>query len=85
MGNRLAVRPSEEFANLWTFVVGYIVANHMHEAHDGTAGFDLGNNLHGADPVHGGRLDKGRIKILKIECTMDVHAPALGVIVTAGF
>lgn len=32
----------------------------------GFAGFDLGQKLGGADPVYGGRLDKGRIEGFKV-------------------
>ena len=40
-----AVRPCEEFENVWTFVIGGIVPNHMDEALVGIAGLDLGQKL----------------------------------------
>ena len=71
-----AVRPCEEFTNVWPLVVSRIVPNHMDEAFVGIAGFNLGKKLHGADPVHGVWLDKGCIEIFQVERTMDVHASA---------
>ena len=71
-----AVRPCEEFANVWTFVIGGIVPNHMDEALVGIAGLDPGQKPGSADPVHGGRLNKGRIEGFKVERAMDIHAPA---------
>ena len=56
-------------------MIGGIIPNHADEAFVEVARLDLGEQLRGADPVHGGRLDKGRIEILKIERAMDVHAP----------
>jgi len=73
-----AVGPSEEFTNVWALVVSSVVPDHMDEALVGIAGLDLGQKLRGADPVYGGRLDKGRVEGFKVERTMDVHAPAPG-------
>ena len=57
-------------------MVGGIVPNDVDEAFVGVARLDLGEKLRRADPVHRGGLDKGRIEILKVQRTMDVHAPA---------
>ena len=57
-------------------MVSRIIPDDIDDPRERIARLDLGEKLRCTHPVYGGRLDKGRVKILKIERTMDVHAPA---------
>ena len=69
-----AVWSFEEFANFWDLVVSSIVPDDIDDASEGITRIKLGEKLRRADPVHGGRLDKGRIEGFQVESAMDVHA-----------
>ena len=71
-----AVRPSEEFTDVWALVVSSVVPDHMDEAFLGIARLNLGKKLRRADPVYGVGLDKGRVESFKVERTAYIHAPA---------
>ena len=71
-----AVWPCKEISHVWPFVVSGIVPDHVDNAFIRIARLDPGEKLRRADPVHGGRLDKGCIEVFQVERTMDVHAPA---------
>ena len=59
----------------WALMVSRIIPDDIDDPRERIARLKLGEKLCCTPPVYGGRLDKGRVKILKIERTMDVHAP----------
>ena len=71
-----ALRPGEERPDIRAFMVCGVVPDHVDEAFLGIARLDLGEKMHGADPVHGGWLNKGRVEGFKVERAMDIDPPA---------
>ena len=69
------LRSCKKFPNIWAFVVGCVVPDHMYEAFVGVTGLDLSQELHCADTIHCGWLDKGHIESLHVQCPMDVDPP----------
>ena len=66
----------EERPDIRAFVVCGVVPNHIDEAFVRIARLDLGKKLHGADAIHGGWFNKGRVEGFKVERAMDIDAPA---------
>jgi hypothetical protein len=67
-------------SNVWLFVVGCVVPDHMNDAFVRVAGLNLGQKLCCADTIHSGWLNKWHIEGFRIERAMDIppaHAPAL--------
>lgn len=58
-----AIRPCEELPNIWPFMASGVVPNHMDQSLVRVARLDLGEQLRGTGPVHGGWLDKGRVEV----------------------
>ena len=58
---------ARKVSDIGPFVVGGVVPDHMNDALIGIARFDLGQKLHGTDPVHGCGLDKRRIEGFKVQ------------------
>lgn len=54
-------------------MVSRIIPDDIDDPRERIARLDLGEKLRCTHSVYGGRLDKGRVKILKIERTMDVR------------
>ena len=65
--------PGKKSPDVWSFMVGGVVPDHMNDALVGVARFDLGQKLRGTDPINRCGLNKGRIEGLKVHSPMNVH------------
>lgn len=68
--------PCEKRPDVWSFMVGGVVPDHMNDALVGVAGFNLGEKLRCTDPIDSGWLDKGGIESFKVERTVDIDPSA---------
>ena len=66
----------EEGSDIGSFVVGSVVPDDMNDALVRVALLDLGEKLHGTDPVDGCGLDKGCIESFEVYSPMNVHTTA---------
>jgi hypothetical protein len=85
----LTLRSCKEFPSVWSFVAGCGVPDRMDEAFVGGTGLNLSQELHCADAILGGWLDKGRIegasKVSRLSAPSMLTRPRPAAVWMAGF
>ena len=66
--------PGQKSPDIRSLMVWGVVPDDMDDALVGVACLDLGEQLYGADPIDGDRLDKGRVEGLQVHRAVNIHA-----------
>ncbi|SUZ34145.1 hypothetical protein ROE7235_03928 [Roseibaca ekhonensis] len=65
--------PRKKSSDIRSFMVGGVVPDDVNDTLVGVALFDLGQKLHGTDPINGRGLDKRCVEGFEVHSPMNVH------------